>query len=75
MVQNWQVNPENGDQKPLLQHLDKEIQHEIKNQIVDMFNENLTERTLAMYTQMFKLDNDLTLVQIYMQKYNQSPDK
>ena len=47
----------------------------MKNQIVDLFNEKLTERTLAMYTQIFKLDNDLTLVQIYMQKYAQSSDK
>ena len=36
-----------------------------------MFNEKLTERSLALYTQIFKLDGDNTLVQIYIQKYKQ----
>ena len=34
-----------------------------------MFNEKVTERSLALYTQIYKLDDDITLVQIYIRKY------
>ena len=61
MVDPWTTD----EQKPLLLHLDEPMQNAFKDQVVNLFRLQKTEQSLILFTGLFKLIKDFSLLEEY----------
>ena len=63
MIENWETKDE--QEKPLMFYLDSEMQNDFKNQVLNIFKKEKSDKGLILLTSMFNVDNDEAMMNEY----------
>ena len=63
MIENWETKDD--QEKPLMFYLDSEMQNDFKNQVLNIFKKEKSDKGLILLTSMFNVDNDEAMINEY----------
>lgn len=63
MIENWETKDD--QEKPLMFYLDSEMQNDFKNQVLNIFKKEKSDKGLILLTSMFNVDNDEAMMNEY----------
>ena len=63
MIENWETKDE--QEKPLMFYLDSEMQNDLKNQVLNIFKKEKSDKGLILLTSMFNVDNNEAMMNEY----------
>ena len=63
MIENWETKDD--QEKPLMFYLDSEMQNDFKNQVLNIFKKEKSDKGLILLTSMFNVDNDIAMMNEY----------